>query len=137
MNGLSYTINEFLYRNIPVITTPLPYLDEIGVKDGVNSYIVDFECTNVDDVAKKIKKVPKFKFEHLPDSYDNIFTNKKSHYAKDMEELIEIECIYPLGFYDMEFNVMRGKGERWQTNKVRAYELASNPKKIVQIVKEG
>lgn len=135
--GLSYTINEFLYRNIPVIVTPLPYLEEIGVKDGENAYIVEFDCSNIDEVAKKITKKPKFKFEHLPDSYDDIFTKKKSHYAKDMETMVEIECIYPFGFLDMETGAMRTKGERWLTNRVRAYELASNPKNIVRILKEG
>ena len=30
--ALSYTINEALYRDIPVIVTPLPYLDEIRSK---------------------------------------------------------------------------------------------------------
>lgn len=137
-SGLSYTINEFLYRNIPIITTPLPYLDEIGVKDGENAYIVNFNCSNVDEVAKKITKKPKFKFEHLPDSYDDIFTDKKSHYAEDANTLVEVECTYPMGFRDMEYDVMRKNGERWLTNKIRAYELASNPKKIVKIVeKEG
>ena len=112
-------------------------MDEIGFKDGETGYIVNFDCSNVDEVAKKITKKPKFQFEHLKDSYDHIFTNKKSHYAKDMETMVEIECIYPMGFRDMEYNVMRKKGERWLTNKVRAYELASNPKKIVKIVEEG
>ena len=88
-------------------------------------------------MAQKIKKVPKFKFKHLPDSYDHIFTDKKSHYAEDMKEMVLIECTYPFGFKDMEMGVMRTKGERWYTNKVRAYELASNPKNIVRIVEEA
>lgn len=33
----SYTLNEALYRNIPIITTPLPYLDEIGVRNNENA----------------------------------------------------------------------------------------------------
>lgn len=134
--GLSYTINEFLYRNIPVITTPLPYLDEIGFKDGKTGYILDFDCSNVDEVAKKITKKPKFTFEHLQDSYDDIFTKAKSHYAKDVNTMVEVECIYPMGFYDIDVGVQRKKGEVWQTNKVRAYDLLSNPNKIVKIKEE-
>ena len=135
-SGLSYTINEFLYRNIPVITTPLPYLDEIGYKDGETGYIVKFDCSNVDEVAKKIKKKPKFKFEHLNDSYDEIFTNKKSHYTKDLETMVEVECTYPMGFYDVDVGVWRTKHEKWLTNKVRAYDLLQNPKNIIRLVKE-
>lgn len=133
--GLSYTINEFLYRNIPVITTPLPYLDEIGYKDGKTGYIVEFDCSNVDDVAKKIKKVPKFKFEPLNDSYDDIFTDTKSHYLEDLETMVWVVCTYAVGFLDKEFEAWRQKGELWLTNKVRAVELERNPKGIVKIVK--
>ena len=97
----SYTINEALYRNIPVITTPLPYLDEIGVKDGLNSYIVDFECSNVDDVAAKIKKKkPIFEFNRLEDKYAEIFTTKKSTYKEDLKMKVKVQCIQ--NFYDLE-----------------------------------
>lgn len=134
--GLSYTINEALYRNIPVIVTPLPYLDEIGVKDGENAYILEFDCSNVDEVAKKITNKPKFKFKHLPDSYDDIFTDKKSHYTKDLTTMVEVECVYPLGFYDMDVGVWRKKHEKWLTDKVRAYDLLQNPKNIIRIIEE-
>ena len=74
----SYTLNEALFRNIPILTTPLPYLEEIGVKDGENSYIITED--NVDEVVKKITKVPKFKFKRFEDSYGSIFYDKKSTY---------------------------------------------------------
>ena len=139
MNGLSYTINEFLYRNIPVIVTPLPYLDEIGFKDGETGYIVNFDCSNVNDVAKKITKKPKFKFEHLNDSYDDVFTNKKSTYLKDAQTMVTCICDYPMGFYDMDVGVWRTKNEQWQTNLVRATDLINTfgDKKVVRIIKEG
>lgn len=74
----SYTLNEALFRNIPILTTPLPYLEEIGVKDGENSYIITED--NVDEVVKKITKVPKFTFKRFEDSYGSIFYDKKSTY---------------------------------------------------------
>ena len=77
----SYTLNEALFRNIPILTTPLPYLEEIGVKDGENSYIITED--NVDEVVKKITKVPKFKFKRFEDSYGSIFYDKKSTYKPD------------------------------------------------------
>ena len=51
--------------------------------------------------------------------------------------MVEVECIYPLEFYDVEVGVWRTKHERWLTNKVRACDLLTNPKNIVKIVKEG
>ena len=76
----SYTLNEALFRNIPILTTPLPYLEEIGVKDGENSYIITED--NVDEVVKKITKVPKFTFKRFEDSYGSIFYDKKSTYKQ-------------------------------------------------------
>ena len=77
----SYTLNEALFRNIPILTTPLPYLEEIGVKDGENAYIITED--NVDEVVKKITKVPKFTFKRFEDSYGSIFYDKKSTYKPD------------------------------------------------------
>jgi hypothetical protein len=76
----SYSINEALYRNIPVVVTPLPYLSEIGVEDGKNAYILEFDCSNVDEVARKMVNVPKFEFKHLEDNYDKILVKSKSKY---------------------------------------------------------
>ena len=105
----SYTLNEALYRNIPIISTPLPYLEEIGVEDGVNSYLVKFDCSNVDEVAKKMKNIPKFKFKRLEDKYGELFTNKKSHYKEDLEKLISVESIdnFSLNAFNDIFNLKR------------------------------
>ena len=108
MSGLSYTINEFLYRNIPVIVTPLPYLDEIGVKDGVNSYIVNFDCSNVDEVAKKITNKLDFNFKKLYDSYDNIWAEGKSHFK---EEIVMKKVKATRIFDDIVAHVRRRKDE--------------------------
>lgn len=61
----SYTINESLYRNIPVIVTPLPYLEEIGVKDGKNAWILNFDCSNMKHIIDNIYNIPKFEFKKL------------------------------------------------------------------------
>lgn len=123
MSGLSYTINEFLYRNIPVITTPLPYLEEIGFKDNETGYILNFDCSNVNEVASKVTKKPTFKFKHLQDSYDHILTDSKSTYEKDLNTPVWIRCIYPMGFLDKEVEAWRVRHEIWKTNKVRAYDI--------------
>ena len=98
----SYTLKEALYRNIPIITTPLPYLEEIGVKDGVNSYIVDFNCNNVEEVAKKLPNIPKFTYERLEDKYNDIFTKVKSRYEEDKRMKVKVRCIQ--NYFDMECN---------------------------------
>ena len=122
--ALSYTINEALYRDIPVIVTPLPYLDEIGVKDGENCYIVNFDCSNVDEVAKKITKKPKFKFEKLKDSYDTILAKGKSQYQEDLKTKVQVKLIID-DFFDLADQVHRSINDVWYTNKNRADYLES------------
>ena len=122
--ALSYTINEALYRDIPVIVTPLPYLEEIGVRDGENCYIVNFDCSNVDEVAKKIEKKPKFKFEKLKDSYDTILAKGKSQYQEELKTMHQVECTVT-DFYDLEQKTLRNKHDIWFTNKLRADHLVS------------
>ena len=76
----SYAINEALYRNIPIIATKLPYLEEIGVKDGVNAYLMNFDCSNMDYIVNNIENVPKFNFKPLADGYSKLLYKSKSKY---------------------------------------------------------
>ena len=103
----SYTIAEALFRNKPIITTPLPYLKEIGVEDGKNAYIMEFDCSNIDDIVKNITNVPKFKFDKWDDDYGNIFTKKKRLKITDGD----VEVVTKKMYYDMEENksFMAGK----------------------------
>lgn len=96
----SYTLNEALYRNIPILCTPLPYLEEIGVKDGINSYILDFDCSNVEELVSKIDKIPKFTFKQLEDNYKNILVNSKSKYEEERNMKVKVKAL--INFYDME-----------------------------------
>lgn len=107
--GLSYSINEMLYRNKPVIVTPLPYLEEIGVKDNENAYILDFNCSNVDEIADKIMTIPKFEFKKLKDDYSKIIVKGKSHYEEDKKKKIDAICIR--SYTDLKHNVKYKVGD--------------------------
>lgn len=143
----SYTLKEGLYRNIPVITTPLPYLDEIGVKDGVNGYILNFDCSNIDHIVENIDKVPVFKYRKQKNEYDKILSHKPSHYEKDRNEIVNVHCIK--SYFDIEQNELKTPREDdpyenkenhpnrcyWKTKRERAEFLVS--KGIVEIMKGG
>lgn len=107
--GLSYSINEMLYRNKPVIVTPLPYLDEIGVKHGENAYIMQFDGSNVEDIVKSIRKKPTFNFKTLKDDYSKIIVKGKSHYLEDLEKRIDAVCIK--NYTDIEHHTKYKKGD--------------------------
>lgn len=129
----SYTINEALYRNIPVIVTPLPYLKEIGVEDDKNAYIMNFDCSNIDDIVKKICNVPSFNFMHLKDKYNQLFTKDKSIYIPDTKIKVRVRCI--VNFYDdLRLNRRVVLNEEFDTNKLRANELVSA--KVCEIIEE-
>ena len=145
----SYTLNEALYRNIPIITTPLPYLNEIGVIDGINSYIMDFDCSNVDYIVKNITNIPKFIFNKMDDNYSSIFNLVKSNYKEELKMKVKVKCIQ--NFYDMEederkvvdMNVPYDEPNKhpnrceWITTRERADHLVSkNLVEIIEIIKE-
>jgi len=89
----SYTINEALYRNIPVIVTPLPYLEEIGVKDGINAWVLNFDCSNMEHIINNINNKPKFIFKHLQDIYDDLLSHKPSHFKEDKIMKVKVEAL--------------------------------------------
>ena len=131
----SYFINEMLYRDIPMLVTPLPYLKEIGVEDGKNAYIVNFDGSNIDDVVNKIKNVPTFKFKKMEDKYSSIFFNSKSKYKeeKEMKYLVEATSKYEeTNTFDAELSAKHNvdkyypkKGERWTVDFERKEKLVS------------
>ena len=96
----SYAINEALYRNIPVIVTPLPYLEEIGVKNSVNSYIMEFDCSNIDYIVENITNVPKFEFKQMKDIYGKILAKGKSKYEEKRKSIVKFQCTRP--YKDLE-----------------------------------
>lgn len=128
----SYTINEALFRNKPVIVTPLPYLKEIGVKDGINAYIMKFDCSNVKDIVKKITNIPEFEFKKLEDRYDGILVKSKSHYKEDLKMKVKVKAL--INFKDIEANKDRVKGEEFICNYERAEYLRDN--NAIEILEE-
>ena len=134
----SYSINEALYRNIPVIVTPLPYLEEIGYKDGKTGYTLNFDCSNLDEIVKKIQNVPSFNFKHLKDIYGDLFTNSESYY-KEENMKVKIRCVVP--YWDIKLNPTeqknQEKGAEWIVDKERAdYLIGLGLVELVEYVVE-
>lgn len=138
----SYTINEGLYRNKPIIVTPLPYLEEIGVKDNINAYIMNFDCSNIDEIVKKILKVPSFIFNKLKDGYGDLLAESKSHYEEDrnMKYLVEATKVFKeLECTDSELGKIPEEGERWEVSRERLERLLGDneyKKVFVKLIEE-
>lgn len=124
--GLSYTINEALYRNKPIIVTPLPYLNEIGVKDDINAYILNYDCSNVKDIVSKIKNIPKFEFKKLKDKYNTILDKTPSYY--DINTLVTARALRTYKDMELECYIQKGQVLPVKITRERAEELMEHPK---------
>ena len=130
----SYTINEALYRNIPVIVTPLPYLNEIGYEDGKTGYTLKFDCSNMDEIIKKIKNIPSFNFAPLKDIYGKLFTKKETMYKEDN---MKNKVVCKEAYYDMELKRLVEKGETLLLEVDRAKHLVDlGLVEIVEVIKK-
>ena len=120
--GDSYTYREALYRGVPLVTCYLPYFDEIGIKDGVNALFLELDGSNVEEVAKKMKKPLKFKFEPVKDDYDKLIVKGKSKYQEQLKTMVEVQCIAK--YHDLELNELKTPDDDpYKVNIIRAEEL--------------
>ena len=55
--GFCYSIIEALEMGVPVITTPLPVLKELEVRDGIDGYFVPFDMNEI-DLNKIYNEIP-------------------------------------------------------------------------------
>ena len=138
----SYSVNEMLFRNKPVIVTPLPYLEEIGVKDGKNAYIMEFDCSNVDEIAEKITKIPKFEYKRFTDSYDKFLIKSKStyEYVPDRKYLVRANKQWLMdSLIDSDLGFIPQEGYEYEVTEERLEVLLGNnpyKNKYVDVVKE-
>lgn len=93
METYCYTINEALGYGVPIVTTPLSILKELPITD--NEHIVlDWNCENVDDVARQIfeKKVNKFVYNPPEDNWEDLLIKGKSTYKEEREMRYLVEA---------------------------------------------
>lgn len=125
----SYTINESLYRNIPVIVTPLPYLEEIGVKDGINAWVLNFDCSNMQHIIDNIMNVPKFVFKHLEDKYSMLLAHTPSHFKEDKimkVKVVALDTYEKFNITDSELGRVPKPGDEFEVTKERLNVLMGN-----------
>lgn len=119
-----YSIVESLNLHVPVICTPIEPLDEIGVIDGVNAYVLPFNMGNI-DVQKIYENKLLFDYD-----YNNINIKKQwmdilgkptpfEKYIYKGDEIMKIEVTKK--FKDSENNnQIRQVGEVYDCKKERA-----------------
>ena len=122
METYCYTINEALGYGVPVISTPLSVYEELPVDD--NMIIkMEFDGSNVDDVARQIfeKEVKPFKYVPPKDGWLDILALDKNTYEEERYMKVEVKCLQT--FYDLEEKVDRVPNETWNCSRERGEHL--------------
>lgn len=143
--ALCYTMVESLYLGVPVICTPFPFLDEIGVKDGKNAWILNFDLSNMNHIVQNIHNKLEFKFKMIEDKYDEVLSHTPSHYKEDKIMKVKVEALdtyKTFNITDGELGRIPEAGEQFEVTKERLNILMGNNAsgrvfvKIVEPVKE-
>lgn len=113
-----YSIIEALTNGVPVITTPLEVLPEIGVIDGINGHIIPFD---MEFNVEKLLNIPKFIFNF--DNESRIKQWEKLLKAKPPKRKLpgnqaKIQVLYP--YKDTTLNTFFNSGQEYVIPKERA-----------------
>lgn len=126
IESFCYTIVEALEQGVPVLTTPISVLPEIGFVNGENGYCLPFDMKNI-DVKTIAAKIPKFeplpcKNDELVKKWRKVLGNSKptNQYRPDTE-FVEVVVVENYG--DLELNRNMVVGERVKMRSERALML--------------
>lgn len=118
--GEPYSLNEALSVGTPVIVTDYPAAREIGVKNGVNGFILpqNMEGIPVDAIAKGLKK---FKYTPPADRWGELLEPGKGTYLDEIGTGVEVECVAT--YYDTQRMILVTPGEIFRVSDERAETL--------------
>lgn len=113
------------------MVTDCPVYKELGIKDGINGYIFDFDLSNA-DVAKIYNEIPSdFNFVPPKDRWNELLAEGESQYLKDAETMVKVVAI--INYFDIELQKMKYTTDPpYEMNKARAEELEGKFIKIVE-----
>lgn len=121
METYCYSINEALGYGVRIVRTPLSVAKELRIPKQAE-LVLDWNCDNVDEIAKKIFEEKKdFAYKPPKDGWNRLLVNEPSDYIYDNERVL----IKPIrAYYDMELkrNVSSWTG-CWEVSEERAKNL--------------
>ena len=124
----SYTLLEALTQNKPVLTCPFDSAYEMGVKDGVNGYILPFDMKF--DVSKLLN-IPKFEYSYdnnkIVEQWKKILKRKPKRSGGSMVK-VRVEQAYK----DLILNRCLSRGYETYMPQKRAKELEE--KRLIKII---
>lgn len=133
METYCYTINEALGYGVPIVTTPLSIVKELPIDENMRIEL-EYDCSNVDDVAKQIfeKKVKSFNYKIPEDNWDKLLEKGKSTYEEEKKMKFKVKAL--IDFNDLEEKKRRNIGDEFECSKTRCDFLLEH--KAVEVVEE-
>ena len=134
--GYCYSVVEALGLGTPVIVTPCPVFNEIGVVDKKNGYILPFDMKDfsVEDIYMNI---PKFYYLPFRDKWGELLTNSKSDYQNKKDKKFKVQATgayRQLNLQDAELRRIPEVGETWEVDYYRLLFLQGNNPKLTKFV---
>lgn len=113
----SYSVLESLSLGTPVITTPIPCFEEMGIENGKNGYILPFNMKDI-PIQDIYENIPIFNFKAPKDIYDKLLIKEPSTYDPNIK--INATCIK--GYTDLEDNCKYKKNDIIKDITLQRYE---------------
>jgi len=148
--GYCYSVIESLCVGTPVIVTKCPVFEELGVANGKNGFIVDFDMSNV-PIQEIYKGLPKFEYKPKESNWDKFLEKGKSTYKEEKMQMVKAEVIkeFTLGAFEELEKIVRAdifKNEKYKlyigdtfvcNNEMADYLLGQNPAKetVIKLIK--
>ena len=135
--GYCYSVIEALTAGVPVIVTPCPVFEELGLIDGKNCYIIPFNMNKV-DVKKIYTKIPKFEYIQPKDGWEDILVKEPNTWPieRDSKYVVKATSEYEKNnISDSQLNRIPKAGEKWTVDYNRMITLTGNNRKKIPFVK--
>ena len=113
----SYSVFESLCFGTPVITTPIPCFEEMGIENGKNGYILPFNMKDI-PINDIYENIPVFNFKAPKDIYDKLLIKEPSTYDPNIK--VNATCIK--GYTDLEDNCKYKKNDIIKDITLQRYE---------------
>lgn len=131
--GYCYSVVEALTQGVPVLVTPCPVFNEIGLINGENCYILPYDMNElpIDDIYNNI---PKFKYTPMKDDWDKLLIKGENTYHADKIKTYTVKATgayQELRVKDGQLDRIPQRGEKWTVSYDRMLVLTgNNPRKI-------
>jgi len=135
--GFCYSVVESLCAGVPVIVTPCPVFDEIGLIDGENCWKVPFDVTGFDP-RKLIDKPLKFKYTPPADSWDKYLNNAPSTWQEELHtkyKVMATSAYKDNHISDSQLRKTPEPGDTWWVTPERLRILLGENSKRIKFVK--